>query len=105
MAQLRQDFNKFKELDIVIIVIGPENAESFEKYWKKNELQFIGLPDPEHKVLKLYGQEVKLLKLGRMPAQMLINKSGILRFVHYGHSMSDIPSNDEIFSLIKEELA
>ena len=105
MGQLRQDYQKFKDLDTEIIAVGPEDAESFEKYWKRNDLQFIGLPDPEHKLLKLYGQEVKLFKLGRMPAQMLIDKSGLLRYVHYGHSMSDIPKNKEILSLIKEKLA
>jgi peroxiredoxin Q/BCP len=105
MAQLRQDYQVFIELDTEIVVIGPERAESFNKYWKKNDLQFIGLPDPEHKILKLYGQEVKLFKLGRLPAQMLIDKSGMLRYVHYGHSMADIPTNEEILSLINEELA
>ena len=84
------------------MVIGPEEADSFRKYWTKEDLPFIGLPDPEHGVLTLYGQEVKLLKLGRMPAQMLIDKSGILRYVHYGHSMSDIPSNEEIINLIEQ---
>jgi peroxiredoxin Q/BCP len=49
----------------------------------------------------LYGQEVKLLKLGRLPAVMLIDRSGRIRFVHYGHSMADIPSNQEILSLIE----
>ena len=102
MAQLRQDYQRFKKLDTEIVAIGPEGAESFRKYWQKNDLQFIGLPDPEHKVLKLYGQEVKLFKLGRMPAQMLIDKSGMLRFVHYGHSMTDIPLNEEILNLINQ---
>jgi peroxiredoxin Q/BCP len=46
--------------------------------------------------MKLYGQEVKLFKLGRMPAQMLIDKSGILRFVYYGHSMADIPGISDL---------
>ncbi len=41
-----------------------------------------------------------MFKLGRMPAQMLIDKSGVLRYVHYGHSMADIPTNEEILSLI-----
>jgi peroxiredoxin len=102
MAQLRQDYQQFVKLDTEIIVVGPEKAEAFRDYWAKEDLLFIGLPDPEHRVLKLYGQEVKLYKLGRMPAQMLINKSGNLRFVHYGHSMSDIPSNEEIISLIEK---
>lgn len=105
MAQLRQEYQRFKELNTEIVVIGPESAASFGKYWEKNALHFIGLPDPEHKVLQLYGQEVNLFKLGRMPAQMLIDKSGMLRYVHYGHSMADIPMNEEILSLINGELA
>jgi hypothetical protein len=28
--------------------------------------------------LKLYGQEVKLFKYGRMPAQMIVEKQGVL---------------------------
>jgi peroxiredoxin len=102
MAQLRQDYQHFVNLDTEIIVVGPEEAEPFRKYWIEGDLPFIGLPDPEHKILKLYGQEVKLFKLGRMPAQMLIDKSGMLRYVHYGHSMEDIPSNEEIMNLIKQ---
>jgi peroxiredoxin Q/BCP len=35
-----------------------------------------------------------------MPAQVLVDKSGVARFVHYGHDMSDIPTNAEIFESI-----
>jgi peroxiredoxin Q/BCP len=35
---------------------------------RRDYLPFIGLPDPGHRVLKLYGQEMKLFKLGRLPA-------------------------------------
>jgi peroxiredoxin len=100
MAQLRQDYQQFVTLNTVILVAGPEKADAFREYWEKERLPFIGLPDPEHRVLKLYGQQVRIFKLGRMPAQMLIDKSGMVRYVHYGHSMSDIPSNQEIISLI-----
>ena len=105
MAQLRQDYEKFVKLDTEIIVAGPENAEAFQNYWAKENLPFIGLPDPEHKVLKLYGQEVKIFKLGRMPAQVMIDKSGKVRFVHYGHSMMDIPENKELLDLIETQLS
>ena len=101
MAQLRLDYEKFSALDTVILVIGPENEKAFQSYWQENDLPFIGLPDPKHSVLKLYGQEVNLFKLGRMPAQMVIDKQGILRFIHYGHSMSDIPENEELLELLK----
>ena len=104
MAQLRQDYQKFVKLDTEIIVAGPEKAEAFKNYWAKEKLPFIGLPDPEHKVLKLYGQEVKIFKLGRMPAQVIINKAGKVRFVHYGHSMMDIPENKELIELLKTQI-
>ena len=104
MAQLRRDYDQFVKLNTEILVAGPEKADAFREYWAKEDLPFIGLPDPEHRVLKLYGQEVKLFKLGRLPAQMLIDKAGYVRFVHYGHSMADIPQNEEILQLIETKL-
>jgi peroxiredoxin Q/BCP len=99
MAQLRQDSDQFAARDIEIVVVGPEDAKAFKAYFEKESLPFIGLPDPKTTVLKLYGQEVNLFKLGRMPAQVLIDKEGVARYVHYGHSMSDIPENQEILAL------
>lgn len=101
MAQLRHDFEKFVNEKTVILVVGPENAGTFKTYWQENELPFIGLPDPSHSVLKLYGQEIKLFKFGRMPAMAIIDREGRVRFVHYGHSMSDIPDNENILSELR----
>ena len=102
MAQLRRDFSEFEARDVAVVAVGPEDAAAFAKYWEKESLPFVGLPDPTHSVLKLYGQEVHLFKLGRMPAQVLIDKAGVARYVHYGHSMSDIPENTEILALADE---
>jgi peroxiredoxin len=102
MAQLRQDYEQFSERDTAVLVVGPENAQKFADYFSKNDLPFTGLPDPKHGVLKRYGQEIKIFKLGRMPAQALIDKQGIVRFVHYGDSMRDIPSTQEMLDLIDE---
>jgi len=101
MAQLRQDYDKFLAQDTEILVVGPDNATAFLNYWRKNDLPFIGLPDPTHTVLKRYGQEVNLFKFGRMPAQVAIDKTGMARFVHYGHDATDIPKNEEILGLLK----
>lgn len=101
MAQLRQDYGKFVAQDTEIVVVGPEDANAFTKYWQENDLPFVGLPDPSHSVLKLYGQEVSLFKFGRQPAQVTIDKSGQVRFVHYGHDPSDIPSNEEILGSLQ----
>lgn len=102
MAQLRQDYSEFISLETRVVVVGPEGAGAFQSYWKQHDLPFIGLPDPSASVLKLYGQEVNLFKLGRMPAQVIVDKAGIARFAHYGHSMSDIPENAELFDLLDQ---
>ena len=102
MAQLRQDYSEFIKLEARVIVVGPEGPAAFRSYWQEHELPFIGLPDPTASVLKLYGQEVNLFKLGRMPAQVIVDKNGMVRFVHYGHSMSDIPLNAEVFDLLDQ---
>lgn len=102
MAQLRQDFEAFTQLSTTILVAGPEDAERFRTFRQEERLPFIGLPDPKHQVLDLYGQEVKLLKLGRMPAQFLIDKTGILRFAYYSRSMRDITDNAIILTAIRQ---
>ena len=102
MAQLRQDFAEFEKRNAVILVVGPEDAAAFSRYFGENSLPFTGLPDPTHSVLKTYGQEIKLFKFGRMPAQVLVDRTGTARLVHYGHDMSDIPKNSEMLALIDE---
>ena len=102
MAQLRQDYEKFQEAGAEILVIGPDSQDAFQSYWDEHQLAFLGLPDPEHSVLKLYGQEIKLFKFGRMPAMVIVDREGSARFVHYGHSMQDIPDNQEVLEIIKD---
>ena len=102
MAQLRQDYDQFVERDTAVVAVGPDSQEDFQRYWEKKEIPFIGLADPDNKVAKKYDQEVNLLKFGRIPAQMIIDKHGILQFVHYSNSMSDIPDNQAILEKLDE---
>jgi len=102
MAQLRQDYQQFVERDTEVIVVGPEGAGAFRKYWAEQALPFTGLPDPSHSVLKQFGQEVKLFQLGRMPAQVIVDRQSVVRYAHYGNAMMDIPDNQVLFKLIDE---
>ncbi len=99
---MRQEYEQFVAKDTEVVAVGPEKPEEFQKYWAKEHLPFIGLPDPDHRVLKLYGQEVKLTKLGRLPAQMIIDKHGNVRYAHYGSGMQDIPSNRELLEILDQ---
>ncbi len=100
MAQLRHDYRSFVDRDAAILVAGPENADKFQAYWQKENLPFTGLPDPDHRVADVYGQQVKLLKFGRMPALIVIDKQGFVRFQNHGSSMQGIPPNQEVLALL-----
>jgi peroxiredoxin Q/BCP len=102
MAQLRQDYQKFVDRDAEVVVVGPDGEQDFKDYWQKEELPYVGLADPSHTVARRYGQEVKLLKLGRMPALMVVDKAGQVIYAHYGGSMSDIPPSPEILAVLDE---
>jgi peroxiredoxin Q/BCP len=102
MAQLRQDYQKFADRQAEVIAVGPEDAKAFATFWLSHKMPFPGIPDPKHVIARLYGQKVNLIKLGRMPALVVINKRGRLRYGHYGESMSDIPTDDEILSLLDD---
>jgi len=100
MAQLRQDKEQFEARGAVIVISGPDSRQDFEAFWQRNKMPFIGLPDSLHQVARAYGQEVKWFKAGRMPALMLIDQHGYLRYEHHGDSMADILPDDALLAMI-----
>lgn len=44
MAQLRQDYDKFQATGTVVLVVGPEGRDDFQKYWQEHDLPVTGLP-------------------------------------------------------------
>lgn len=100
MARLRDDHSLFTSRDAEILAIGPNDRPAFEAYWAEHRISFAGLPDPQHTVANLYGQQVKLLKWGRMPLACIVDRHGMIRYAHFGSSMSDIPGNDTLLEMI-----
>ncbi len=99
---MRRDYAKFQARDTEILYIAPEDLEEVRDYWKKERLPFVGLADPKHKVADRYGQRVRLLRLGRLPSQLIIDKAGTIRSRHDASSMSDIPGNRGVFTELQE---
>ena len=100
MARLRDDYHEFTSRGAEVLAVGPDSADAFSAYWRSERLPFPGMPDPDHVVSRRYRQEVHILKLGRMPLVMVIDKKGVIRFAHSGSSMSDIPSNQTLLLVI-----
>jgi len=99
---LRRNYQQFIERDTEIVAIGPESAQSFADWWHQHQMPFEGIPDPKHVIANMFGQKVKLLKLGRMPALVVVDKQGRMRNLHYGNSMQDIMTDEEVLALLDE---
>jgi len=100
LARLRDSYDEFTKSGAEILAVGPDKEKSFINYWRENNIPFVGLPDVEKKVSKLYKQEINLFKLGRMPMNAIVDLEGHIRFVHYGLSMADIPDNETFLEVI-----
>ena len=100
MARLRDNYSRFLERDAIIFAVGPDVAPAFQTYWQKESLPFSGLPDPLHRVARIYQKEVNLFKWGRMPLLCVIDRAGLIRYVHRAESMSDIPSIQNLLAVI-----
>lgn len=102
MARLRDEYSSFTDRNAEILAVGPDRVPEFKRYWADHNLPFIGLPDPNHRVARMYRQEVNPFKLGRMPLNCIVDEKGFIRYLHYGSSMSDIPENEALRAVIDE---
>ncbi|MGA9398764.1 MAG: redoxin family protein, partial [Anaerolineaceae bacterium] len=82
--------------------VGPDGPNAFKRYWKSEAIPYVGLADIGNKVADRFNQEVNFWKLGRMPAMFVIDRQRIIRYQHYGNSMSDIPHTETILRILDE---
>lgn len=99
--QLARAYPSFTELETEVIAVGPDDAAAFRRMFGRLGASFPGIPDPEHRIAEVYGQQVVWWKLGRLPAQFLIDKNGVVRFSEYSRSMSQITPPEEILELLR----
>lgn len=102
MARFRDSYNGFIDRGIELLAVGPDGLEQFQRYWQRENIPFIGLPDPDHHVAKMYRQEVNLFKFGRMPMNCIIDVEGSIRYIHYSVNRTDYPDTEIFFNVIDE---
>jgi peroxiredoxin len=87
-----RDYKEFVNRNAEVIVLGPNPPENFKLTWEIEELKMIGLSDPDSTVANRYHQEVKFMRMGRLPSLMVLKKS-FIRFMHIRKSKSEFPDN------------
>lgn len=97
---MRQHYDEFRKRDVELVAIAPDGPRSLARFWEQEGMPFPAVADPEHRIADLLGQEVQLLKLGRMPAVLVVDADGVVRAAWYGQSMRDIPRMEEVFAVL-----
>jgi len=101
-AHLRKGFEKFEQMDAFLYPILADSEDNAKKLEKKYAIKYPIFYDPSKKVPKMLNQEIKLLKFGRMPGLLIVDKEGIIQYAYYGDNMHDIPENETLFEVLEK---
>ncbi len=99
---MRQHHAEFRARGIELVAVAPDGPRSVARYWAREELPFPAVADPEHRLAALFGQEAKLLRLGRLPAAVAVDAAGVVRAAWYGDSMRDVPEPEALLAALGE---
>ena len=113
--ELTQHYGRFREQGLAILAVFSSPAEDIRHYVAQRPRPFVMLTDPEQELYRLYGVEHSAPKMwwgvvrhfGRMirgfsvapvkasrdatlvPADFLIDETGVIRDAHYGRDIGD----------------
>ena len=101
--RIAKELEKFKTLNAEIYAI---TADRFENA-RRLELRYVkeAFPiyfDKTHEVVRMLNQEVKVYKLGRLPAILIVDKQGVVQWAYYGESFLDIPKNSMLLEILEK---
>lgn len=90
LGSLKDQFFKFKELNVRIIAVTPELQEKVKKTTGALQAPFDILSDPEMKVIRLYDVFDPIMNW-TYPAAFIIDKDGIIQYAFRGVCSPNIP--------------
>jgi len=84
LPELDRVQEKFRKRGLAIVAVTVDNElENVRSFLKKYDLKLQALWDPRKKVVGAYGVE-------KMPSSYLIDRNGVIRFVHLGYSAEEL---------------
>ncbi|MDX9851597.1 MAG: redoxin domain-containing protein [Anaerolineaceae bacterium] len=101
MTQLRQDYQRFMDLNTEILVMVPNGPKMIEKHIQKNNTPYRILSDKGLKVAAQYFQVKKFFAVGT-PTVFLVNQKGEILYTFYGKSVQEVPKNAEPLAVLQK---
>jgi peroxiredoxin len=103
IAKLRRDHPTFTEHGVRLLGVAAQKRSRLAAFLAANPLQFPILADEERLVTKAYGVYVgfnlESFRIAR-PSTFLVDRHGVVRFLHVGTSQFDRPGPAEILRAI-----
>ena len=99
---MREDYPKFQDRQAEILAIAPDTVERTREYCLGNDLPFPCLADLRRMVFEQYSVRSRFLSLGQRPGLYIVDREGVIRYVHVGSQQWDIPSNELVLSRLDE---
>mgnify|MGYP001077504930 CR=1 FL=1 len=94
LQKLHEKYGK-KGLVIVGVAQDSDGAKAVKPFAAKNKLTYVNLVDPKHEVARKY-------KVGPIPTTYLIDRKGVIRYVHLGFAPGmEKDLEEEIKALLK----
>lgn len=102
MAQLRRDYQKFKELNTEVVVIVPNGPKMIERHINRHGTPYPILSDKGAKVTAQYRIDARQAVLFQVftPTVFLVDRSAVIRYTHYGTSYIQEPDNGEALEVL-----
>ena len=97
---MRDDINRFDQAGAKVIAIAPDTSEGVSRFVRDKDYPFALLADTDHVVFDAYDVANKLMSLGQRPALFVIDRDGIVRFDSVGTQQWQIPSNDNVLTVL-----
>jgi peroxiredoxin len=90
----------FDQAGAKVVAIAPDTTDGVARFVRDNEYPFSLLADTEHTVFDAYDVANKLMSLGQHPALFVVDRDGIVRFDSIGTQQWQIPSNDNVLTIL-----
>lgn len=104
IGRLRDDVDTFRARDVGILGVAAQKRSRLSAYLARNPVPFPILADEDRAVSRAYGVYVPInfesLRIAR-PSSFLVDKGGIVRWLHVGSHQFDRPRPDEVRSQIE----
>ena len=111
LAAITRDYQKFQELDTVVIAVSGEEVEKGKALLQKLHLPFVLLSDTSFESIDRYGvrntdvpEALKARGVSQLPkpSAFVIDRKGITRYRYIGKNPPDRPKNEDLLRALAD---